>query len=165
MFGKKECEPTVNIDEEFGAALMTAAAVFAFKMSFIHLLVSRSRITTDITQYGFNPIMKIFQPVLLAYPSFGTVSSEALERIEKNNSDNEPFFLLVMAIAGLTKSFPADLGVMIVTVYMWARVVWTVLSLLKGKLMSSVGTTLISISWMPTSLIPFFVGGYILLGY
>eukprot|EP00966_Prymnesium_polylepis_P252631 5840447-Prymnesium_polylepis.2 len=40
--------------------------------------------------------MKIFQPVLLAYPSFGTVSSEALERIEKNNSDNEPFFLLVM---------------------------------------------------------------------
>jgi hypothetical protein len=65
----------------------------------------------------------------------------------------------------LTKSFPADLGVMIVTVYMWARVVWTVLSLLKGKLMSSVGTTLISISWMPTSLIPFFVGGYILLGY
>jgi hypothetical protein len=85
-----------QIDEEFGAALMTAAAVFAFKMSFIHLLVSRSRITTDITQYGFNPIMKIFQPVLLAYPSFGTVSSEALERIEKNNSDNEPFFLLVM---------------------------------------------------------------------
>lgn len=125
------------------STLCTASAVLATKITVVHLLVVRSRFMAEDPaqphdlQGKINPFLK---KVLLC--SFGSdLGGKQFvttgERLEKNCAENEPFFMMVATLAGLTGAVPATIGSALVTTYTASRCFHSAIFCMGDKLNTS----------------------------
>ena len=125
----------MSLKSPYFSALTTGAAVFGIKITVIHLATARSRIIAnhpaqphDLDSFVL-PILKI---VLGCFgPDFGGIKFvERAERITKNCAENEPFFLTLATIGGLSGAIPVVAGTALIKIYTAARCAHTFVFLL-----------------------------------
>ena len=122
----------------YGNALLMASATLAVKITVVHLLTVRERMVigqpvreNDKANY----LDTFFKYALIAcpHPSFqlgGADFIERCERVGKNCAENEPFFLLVATVAGLTVTTTDTFGAPLISLYAASRVAHTAAYLL-----------------------------------
>eukprot|EP00041_Stephanoeca_diplocostata_P005077 m.56006 g.56006 ORF g.56006 m.56006 type:complete len:154 (+) comp15558_c0_seq1:68-529(+) len=116
------------MDELYGQVLNFSAAVLGIKMVAIHLLTARERMMSkdfsqkeDANATGASISVPLFSMALLAFgPSLA--DTDRLERIALNNVVNEPYFLAVAVIGGLTGTIPPVTGATLITYFTYARI-------------------------------------------
>eukprot|EP00967_Tisochrysis_lutea_P052713 scaffold65372_cov45-Tisochrysis_lutea.AAC.2 len=68
----------------------------------------------------------ILKPIFLAYDTLPCGDVDTFSKLEKNNVENEPYFIVLMLIAGLLKAIPSELGATLCTLYMYSRLAHSV---------------------------------------
>lgn len=126
----------------YASTLCTASAILATKLCFVHLATVRSRFMADepaIPHDGNGVLNPFLKKILLCFGSdFGGSQFVFLaERLAKNCAENEPFFLILASLCGLSGAVPSSIGVPIVKAYTAARVVHSGVFLLGDKLNTS----------------------------
>jgi uncharacterized MAPEG superfamily protein len=136
----------MSLNSDYGAALTMGAACLAIKITVVHLLTARSRLMTgafaqpqDKTN-AIDPLLKV--SLVCVGPDFGVDFCPRSERIAKNCAENEPFFLVLATVAGLSGSVPAALGVTLIKTYTAARCAHTVVYLCGDRINSAVRSTM-----------------------
>ena len=147
------------MDPELASALCFAAAVLSVKMALSHMGNSRSRIILAKT-HAPNTLGPMFKVMMLAYASLGTPPTDVFERMEKNNVENEPHVLLLIAFAGLAKSMDTAVLITCLNILVASRCLHNVLMCFSEK--GANGVAMQTMVFMPSLLIPFYVGGCIL---
>jgi uncharacterized MAPEG superfamily protein len=102
----------------------------------------------------------VLRGAFLAYKGMAIGDVYAFDRLEKNNAENEPFFVLLMLVAGLMKAMPGPMGATICTIYTVSRV----LHMLTFMFMPYVGPVPRTLSYLPGLICLFFTSGYVLNG-
>ena len=123
------------LDSNYAAALTTAAAALAIKITLTHVLTGRERlITLNYAQAADkqNRLLPAFRAMFLGVPGSGLGGKEFIgraERVGKNSAENEPFFLLLALTAGLSGSIDTALGITLIQTYTVARIAHAVVYL------------------------------------
>lgn len=102
----------------------------------------------------------LLKPLALAYKGLAIGDVYVFDKLEKNNAENEPFFILLMLVAGLMKAVPGELGATICTVYTYSRVLHS----LTFVAMPYTGPELRTLSYLPGLVCILFTAGYVLNG-
>jgi MAPEG family len=132
----------MSLKSNYASTLCTASAVLATKLCFVHLATVRSRLMAKdpaIPHDGSGVLNPILSKILLCFGSdFGGSQFVFLgERLAKNCAENEPFFLLLATLCGLSGAVPSCIGNPVVATYTVARVVHSGVFLLGDKVNTS----------------------------
>ena len=108
----------------------------------IAVITTRSRLIVNYVEGGYkglnfafeqkNYVTDFFRPILFAFPSVGGGSEEITslsERCSRNNSENEPAFV-IMALATALISTPPVLGIQTITTFTACRFLHNVMFVL-----------------------------------
>eukprot|EP00980_Cylindrotheca_fusiformis_P011645 scaffold2751_cov131-Cylindrotheca_fusiformis.AAC.12 len=130
----------------FLTTLCTASAVLAAKIGIVHFLTVRSRMMSKdpaVPHDGGNALLPVLRNALLCFGSdFGGKKFVFLgERLAKNCAENEPFFLVLAGLCGMTGAVPNDIGCTLVTVFTAARVAHSGVFLLGDKVNTAFRST------------------------
>ena len=136
----------MSLNLTYFSTLTTSAAILAIKIMVVHLATVRSRLLANYyaqPQDNKSIISPIFKIVLCCFGSdFGGVKFvERAERISKNCAENEPFFLVLATIGGLSGAIPtapSGMGRVLIQVYTIARCAHTAVFLLGETVNTSV---------------------------
>ena len=132
----------MSLKSNYATTLCTASAVLATKLCFVHLATVRSRLMVGdpaIPHDGNGVLNGIIKKMLLCFGSdFGGTRFVFLgERLAKNCAENEPFFLILALVGGLSGAVPSCVGRRLVTAYTTARVVHSGFFLLGDRVNTS----------------------------
>ena len=133
----------MSLNNSYGTALTLASIVLASKITLLHVATARERIITENYVRRVdekNALISIFKLVTFAYPGTaigGADFIERAERIAKNCAENEPFFLALATIAGITENIPVELGTTMIQAYVAARCAHTGIYLMGDNLNSA----------------------------
>ena len=132
----------MSMKNNYTSTLCAASAVLASKLCFVHLATVRSRfMAQDLAhpQDGKGFLNPIISKLLLCFGSdFGGSKFVFLgERLAKNCAENEPFFLILAALCGLSGAIPSCIGRRLVTTYTVSRVFHSGAFLLGDKVNTS----------------------------
>jgi uncharacterized MAPEG superfamily protein len=136
----------------------------------IAILTTRSRLIVNYVEGGYkglnfafeqkNYVTEFFRPLLLAYPSVGGGSEEInnlAERCSRNNSENEPAFVVLGLAMALSTHVPSKLGIQLVYTYTACRFVHNIMfALLPG--MPQFGPSIRSLAFITSLMIMFALG-------
>jgi hypothetical protein len=158
FFGDSKVTPaTAAIDPELAAALALAAAVLSIKMALTHVMVARARMTLGQV-VGTNILTPVAVPIFLAFKSIGSPEVALLERIEKNNVENEPYVLLLFFFLGLAGKLPGvDLAVSLIKFFVMMRCAHSFVMLFPNK--GPWGNGLQTVFFFPSLILPIWLGG------
>jgi uncharacterized MAPEG superfamily protein len=106
--------------------LAGASAVFAVKIGILHLTCVRTRLMCGLGAQPYDSksvLGPVFKAVLLCgWNDFGGIEFvNRIERITKNCAENEPFFIALATLGGLTNAVPVASGVTLIKTYTVAR--------------------------------------------
>ena len=146
------------------SALAVAAALLSLKSAVTHILAARARI---INKKSFGSNGNLFVPILKysvgAFQNWPTPSIEDMERIEKNQAENEPHILLAIALCANANVISPALTIQLTQVFVASRFLHTTMMLL-GSNSGFVKTSIQTASWVPSFLIPTLLGSMVLAG-
>eukprot|EP00567_Pseudictyota_dubia_P016227 CAMPEP_0197441814 /NCGR_PEP_ID=MMETSP1175-20131217/7979_1 /TAXON_ID=1003142 /ORGANISM="Triceratium dubium, Strain CCMP147" /LENGTH=161 /DNA_ID=CAMNT_0042972149 /DNA_START=145 /DNA_END=630 /DNA_ORIENTATION=+ len=137
----------MSLNNSYGNSLALASAAFASKITVLHVLTVRERflsskfVGSKDEQIFFASFFRAF---VLAVPGTGLGGPDFIDRAErlaKNCAENEPFFVLMAAIAGLAGAVDLELGTKLVQAYIAARCAHTGIYLLGDKLNTALRST------------------------
>ena len=122
-------------------SLFTASAVLAAKIGFVHLLTVRSRFMSGKTAQKNDKdifLAPVFKAFLVCFGADlgGAELVERAERIAKNCAENEPFFLSLATVAGLSGAVPFGLGIQFIRSFTISRCLHTGIYMLGDKVNS-----------------------------
>jgi len=129
---------SLNNQSLFLSTLCGSSSILAARMCVIHLLTARTRVMSGLGAHthdaknALNPVLKI---ALCCYGTdFGGMEFvQRCERIAKNCTENEPFFLILAASCYLSGVVPEELGAKIVSTFTIARIAHTGVFLMGDK--------------------------------
>jgi uncharacterized MAPEG superfamily protein len=110
--------------------LAGASAVLAVKIGVLHLTSARTRLMSGTGAQAYdskNALAPVLKAVLLGYwcDFGGDEFVDRVERITKNCAENEPFFIALATLGGLTNAVPVATGVTLIKTYTLARCAFT----------------------------------------
>jgi uncharacterized MAPEG superfamily protein len=125
--------------DTYMTTLAGASAVLAVKIGILHLASARSRLMTGFVAQDYdkkNALAPMLKAVLLGYwTDFGGIQFvNRIERITKNCAENEPFFLALATLGGLSNAVPVATGVTLIKTYTLSRCTFTALYLAGEKI-------------------------------
>ena len=116
---------------------------FSTRSGLIAMITTRSRLIVNYVEGGYkglnfafeqkNYVTEFFRPILLAYPSVGLGSEEITalsERISRNNSENEPAFVVLALATAWTSKLPSKLGIRVVSIFTACRLLHNIMFVL-----------------------------------
>lgn len=137
----------MSLDPKYSQALTVCAASLAIKIGVLHLLTARERLLTgrfaqeQDANHWYGGLLLILLGCVKGTELGGDAFIQRAERTAKANAENEPFFLALATIAGLTQAVPTATATTLVQVYTAARYGHTVSYLCGEKLNTAFRTT------------------------
>ncbi len=152
-----------DMEEALKASLCSSVALLAIKMATVKLLCARSRIITQRTigTKGSTNYLGVVAGILLAaFPGWTTPDVDALERIEKNSVENEPYTVAVIAAAGSIGAISSPAAITALNVFTISRYIHS--AIMCYGVAGSFKQTVQTAAFLPSPMIPLIVAGLVL---